>query len=125
MTNVYYTFHAREFKKFKHAEKAFFDIHEVMLNDVPDMFATLSRLEEGGYAILIGCHDDDAAFMDKIEKLWDRGNPVEIDMDVWMGLEASHSRQIAEYAESDGEEDFVNLRQDVRINPDGTDEDNI
>lgn len=116
---MHYSFHARKYKKYKDAEAAFVRINECMRELMPNAFMSVSPLDPKGHAVLIGCHDEDADFMQAIEGLWSDGKPVQIEMSVWMSLEAHHSRTLSEYVENGETEDLMIVTQNLILKDDG------
>ena len=115
-----FSFHARTFSSRAHATAVFYNINAQMEQQIPNAFLTMSEVDTGEFAVLLGCHDDDAQFVDNVEPIWEHGEPINIGMEAWMALEASHSRHMAKHAAEHPGEDLVVLQQNVLIACDGT-----
>lgn len=115
-----YSFHARTFKDRDDAADTFMQMHTEMQELVPNAFMTMSELDNGKFAVLLGCDDDDMDFVEHVEPFWEHGDHVDINMETWMALEARHTRRMLEHVSEDSGEDMHTLEADVRIAPDGS-----
>ena len=114
-----FSFHARTFPSREEATAAFYNINAQMQEQIPNAFLTMSEVDTGEFAVLLGCHDIDAHFVDSVEPAWAYGEPIDIDMDAWMALEASHSRHIAAHARRHPGEDLNIVQENVHLAHDG------
>lgn len=117
---MHYTFHSRSYKDREAATTVFYRINAQMEEVIPNAFLTVAECSTGDWALLLGCHDDDASFVTDIESIWSDGEPIDIDIEVWMALEAKHARCIAEHVVEGSGEDLVTLGENVHLRRDGT-----
>ena len=114
-----FSFHARVFPNRDEATPVFYNINACMERDVPNAFLTMCEVDDERFAVLLGVSDADATFADTVLHLWQHGGPIDISMDAWMALEASHSRHIAQHALTAPGQDMVVLGENISVSADG------
>lgn len=118
--HMHFNFHARTFPSREEATAVFYGINAQMQQHIPNAFLTMSEVDTGDFAVLLGCHDDDVDFVATVDPIWAHAPAIEIGMEAWMALEANHSRHITEYAKKHPGEDMIMLDSEVDIMSDGT-----
>lgn len=115
-----FSFYARSYEDYEEAKAAFDCINERMHAELPNAFVTVAQ-DIFGFTVMFGCHDHYIDFANSIAEHWVGGEPCEVDIEVWMALEANHARECARHhAEHEGEDFRLTNTDGGMIMPDGT-----
>ncbi len=88
---MHYTFQAHTFPTREDAVSVFHAINAEMQELLPDAFVTVREAADHEYEVLFGCSDNDEDFIEHIEPFVAGCRSVNIDISVWMAMEANHS----------------------------------
>ncbi len=117
---MHYTFQAHTFPTREDAVSVFHAINTEMQELLPDAFVTVREAADHEYEVLFGCSDNDEDFIEHIEPFVAGCRSVNIDMSVWMAMEANHSLIKQQHSEVFPEEPLSVVKNNVALRSDGS-----